>query len=91
MNDPKLNKMSMATIWLEQGERKCIERLLRREQKWFPPDHQDPQEYIDKLLVINDGHMKEGVDHHQRFSTWMKETRQGRSGSKASPERSLPT
>ncbi len=42
------------------GERKCIERLLRREQKWLPPDHQDPQEYIDKLLVINDGKMKKG-------------------------------
>ncbi len=77
MSDPKLNHLSTAAIWLEQGERKCIERLLRREQKWFPPDHQDPQEYIDKLLVINDGKMKKGVDPHQHFSTWMKENATG--------------
>ena len=60
MDDPKLKAVSTAAIWLEQGERTCIKRLLQREQRWFPPAHQDPQEYIDGLLVANDCKMKNG-------------------------------
>ena len=69
MNDPMLAKLSTAAIWLEQGERKCIQRLLQREQRWFPPSHMDPQGYIDELLVANDNKVKKGVDRHWHFAS----------------------
>ncbi len=43
LNAPPLVSLSTAAIWLEQGERKCIERVLKRERKKFPLDHEDPQ------------------------------------------------
>ncbi len=60
MKDKKHKQENKAKIGLERGERKCKERISRREQKWFPLDHQDPQEYIDRLLVINDAQDEEG-------------------------------
>ena len=72
MNAPPLVSQSTAAIWLERGERKCIERVLKRERKWFPLDHEDPQEFIDRLLVLNDGKMKTRVYHLEYFSSGMR-------------------
>ena len=41
------------------------------ERTWFPLDHEDPQEFIDRLLALNDGKMKKRTDHFEYFSPEM--------------------
>ena len=67
-----LIRLSTIAIWLELDERKSIERLLKRERNWFPLEHEDPQAYIDILLVPSDGKMKKRVEHHEYFSSVMR-------------------